>query len=622
MEYTQNQESHALRVKELETIIKICDELKSLNSDINPFIYFRKAQALLALGKEEEGLRVLNIAQDIFEENYGTLEDSYSWSKEVNELYLNILIEQAKRQERNPAKALWLYNEAYQLTKEPELRYEFKQMRQTAYQDLVNSPVALKRFAYIEEDLPNTEPVSILPLLSSDTGNIKLVGNTNKKGSFWIAHPYKKRIYYDFEQANQLAFNDYINEFVQLVQHLGANKITLEYINERQNEGKNDPAAEKLPDDVSNQVSRKASSTIITHEFHPRQRAHVPTHLSWYASQQEWQSLVAQRSQGSLTEVSITLNSANILRIQESDLEEVQEELRELLDNNYKSGKSETTNVRQKKRIRKTGKQEHHDFSLQRDWKYIECNIKVEFTPLEQLKGEIIATELEIISLDLPEPTIENRKMASVDVSSMIQEVVEKIKPIATQQTEKQEKTKPIVTQQNEIQEETEAQEIKKQEPVVKKKTQQFYSSDDEETAYDKWKKLIQEERRIAKELLEEHDKNPDVEKVLDKIITVEPKRERDNILDPDITEEEKKKPETIILEKKEPLKETISSEDTRDQDGLTADERYYYEMLQHAYQDGNVSEDVRKVLERRRQRYKISEQRAKEIEKMMLDKK
>jgi hypothetical protein len=608
MEYTQNQESHALRVKELETIIKICDELKSLNSDINPFIYFRKAQALLALGKEEEGLRVLNIAQDIFEENYGTLEDSYSWSKEVNELYLNILIEQAKRQERNPSKALWLYNEAYQLTKEPELRYEFKQMRQSAYQDLMNSQVALKRFAYLEDELPSAEPLSILPLLSSDTGNIKLVGNTAKKGSFWISHPYKKRVYYDFEQASQLAFNDYINEFVQLVQHLGASKITLEYINDRQNEGKNDPAAEKLPDDVSNQASRKASSTVITHTFTPKQRAHVPTHLAWYASQQEWQSLVAQRSQGSLTEISITLNSANILRIHEADLEEVQEELRELLDNNYKSGKAESSNVRQKRRVRKTGKQEHHDFSLQRDWKYLECNITVEFTPLEQLKGEIIATELEIISLDLPEPTVENRKMASVDVSSMIQEVVEKIKPVATQPVETKEKLEP--------------QETKAQDPVVKKKAQQFYSSEEEETAYDKWKKLIQEERRIAKELLEEQAKDPDVEKKLDKIISVEPKRERDNILDPDITEEETKKTETIVLEKKEPLKETISSEETRDPDGLTADERYYYEMLQHAYQDGNISEDVRKVLERRRQRYKISEQRAKEIEKMMLDKK
>ncbi|MFN3316171.1 MAG: hypothetical protein ACK40K_05115 [Raineya sp.] len=44
--------------------------------------------------------------------------------------------------------------------------------------------------------------------------------------------------------------------------------------------------------------------------------------------------------------------------------------------------------------------------------------------------------------------------------------------------------------------------------------------------------------------------------------------------------------------------------------------------MLQHAYQDGAISDDVRKVLERRRQRFKISEERAKEIEKMMLDKK
>jgi len=609
MEYTQNQESHALRVKELETIIKICDELKSLNSDINPFIYFRKAQALLALGKEEEGLRVLHIAQDIFEENYGILENSYSWSKEVNELYLNILIEQAKRQESNPSKALWLYNEAYQLTKEPELRYEFKQMRQTAYFDLINSNTVLKRFAYIEDELPNAEPLSILPLLSSETGNIKLLGNTTKKGSFWIAHPFKKRLYYDFEQASQLAFNDYVNEFVQLVQHLGASKITLEYINDRQNEGKSDPAAEKLPDDVSNDISRKATSTIITHEFTPTQKAHIPTHLSWYASQQEWQAMVAQRSQGSLKEIDVTLNSANILRIHEADLEDVQDELRELLDNNYKTGKGETSNPRQKKRLRKTSKQEHHDFSLVRDWKYIECNIKVEFTPLEQLKGEIIASELDIISLDLPEASVENRKMASVDVSSVVNEVVEKIKPVF-------QKTEPIQTKESEPEKESKTQ-AKEKDPEEKKtdttsKKKQFYSSQEEETAYDKWKKIIQEERRIAKELLEEQQKTSEITTQI-----VKPKRERDDILDPDITEETKK------VEQKEPDKDiSSSSEDTRDNDGLTSDERYYYEMLQHAYQDGNISEDVRKVLERRRQRYKISEKRAAEIEKIMLDKK
>jgi hypothetical protein len=594
MEYNFNQESHALRIKELETIIKICDEFKSLNSDINPFIYFRKSQALLALGKEEEGLRVLHIAQDIFEENYGSIENSYTWSKEVSELYLNILIELAKKQKNNPSKALWLYNEAYQLTKEPELRYEFKQMRQSAYTDLVNSQVPLKKFAYVEEELPTLEPQNITPLLLSEIGNIRMIGGAIRKGSFWVAHPYKKRLYYDFERANQLVFNDYINEFVQLVQHLGAVRIILEYIDNRQNEGKTDPAADKLPDDVSGEVSRTLSSKTIVHEFKPTQKAHIPTHLVWYASQPEWQAMVAERTQGSLSETNMILNSWNILGISENDLDEIQEELRELLDNGYKNAKAESSQVRQKRRVRKNHKQETSDFNLQKDWKLLECKIKVEFAPLEQLKGEVITHELDIVSMDLPEPSNANRKMASVDVSSMIQEVVEKIKP-------KEKEEKPVIEKVKE----------QKSEPISLKETRE-QGGEPEETAYDRWKKIIQEERKIAKEILEEQEKEKrDTEKRNWEI----PHREREKIqeTDPKILKDVKPHTETVEQE---------NQEDTRDSDGLTASERYYYEMLQHAYQDGAISEDVRKVLERRRQRYKISEQRAMEIEKMMLDKK
>ncbi len=41
--------------------------------------------------------------------------------------------------------------------------------------------------------------------------------------------------------------------------------------------------------------------------------------------------------------------------------------------------------------------------------------------------------------------------------------------------------------------------------------------------------------------------------------------------------------------------------------------------MLQHAFQDGVISEDVRKVLERRRTRFKISAERAEELERLMM---
>ena len=585
-EFSKNRDAsslqEALRIKELETIIKLCDELKSLNSDINPFIYFKKAQALLALGREEEGLRVLLIAQDIFEENYGSQEQAYSWSKDVSDLYLQIILEQAKRNTQNASRSLWLYNEAYQLTKEPEQRYEFKQLRYGAYQDLINSKQALKRFAYIEDELPNTEPQLISPLLSNDVGNIHFVGATPRKNSFWVSHPFKKRLYYYFENALQLAFNDYLNEFVQLMQHLGASQIALEYADQRQKEGEEDPAAEKLPDDISqSERNRKANVTSFQYEFEPRQKAHLPTHLAWYASQPEWQSIVAERSQGSITDLSIILNSEGILYITSQELEEVQEEFGELLENNFKNNKNDSN--KQKRRQRKAPRQDSNTTSIKKDWHEIECTVKVKFAPISELLEEVNPQTLQILDMELPESSLETRKMASVDVSSVISEVMEKIEINQEIKAEKREE---------------------KQAPIKQKEARE--KPPEEETAYDKWKKLTQEDIKTSAEEVEKTE-------------LVQPTRER-GALDEFLGE-------TTATPKEEKIKAKIEEKENKenaivDSQGFSQDERFYYEMLQHAYQDGAISDDVRKVLERRRQRFKISEERAKEIEKMMLDKK
>jgi hypothetical protein len=583
-EFSKNRDAsslqEALRMKELETVIKVCDELKSLNSDINPFIYFKKAQALLALGREEEGLRVLSIAQDIFEDNYGGQEQAYSWSKEVSDLYLKIVLEQAKRNQHSPNRSLWLYNEAYQLTKEPEQRYEFRQLRYAAYQDLINSKQSLKRFAYIEDELPNTEPQLISPLLSNDIGNIQLVGAAPRKGSFWVSHPFKKRLYYYFENALQLAFNDYLNEFVQLMQHLGATKIILTYHNERQKEGEEDPAAENLPDDAKGNRNRQANITTLEYVFKPTQKAHLPTHLAWYASQPEWQSIVAERSQGSIAEFKTVLNSQNILYLTEQEQEDVQEEFNELIENNFKNVKND--NSKQKRRQRKTLRQDIHTNTLRKDWVEIECGVQVVFAPLTELREEVNPQTIQIVSMELPEPSLESRKMASVDVSSVINEVIEKI---SSKEEEKKEE---------------------KQSPMKQKEAREKPA--EEETAYDKWKKMVQDDvkKEISLEIKEPQE-------------TLQPTRER-GALDEFLSETSTPIQDikiTKVEEKQEKIEEKLV-----DSQGLTQDERFYYEMLQHAYQDGAISDDVRKVLERRRQRFKISEERAKEIEKIMLEKK
>ncbi|MDW8296221.1 MAG: hypothetical protein RMJ97_04980 [Raineya sp.] len=565
----------AMRIKELETIIKLCDELKSLNSEINPFIYFKKAQALFGLGKEDEGLKVLQIAQEIFNENYGSIEQSHSWSKEVSDLYLRIITEQAKRNLTQPNKSLWLYNEAYQLTKEPELRYELKQKRLQAYLDLVHSSVPLKKFAYIDDELPSQEPFWITPLLTQDVGNIKLIGGAVRKGSFWVAHPLRKRVYYHFADAEQLIFNDYLHEFIQFVQHLGAKEIVLEYINPRQQEGILDPAAEKLPDDV-NANMRKVQNTIITHQFNPSQKAHVPTNLVWLAVETEWQNLLAERTQGSLDTFETIFNSKNLVQISGIELEEVQEELNDLISSLQAGSKTESLKKRRNKRTARSD--EAIAISLQNVWQSVECRVKVTFAPLEELKQEINLQTLPVVDVELPIPSMESRKMKAVDVSKVVGEVVEKIQVI-------QETQKPIS-----------AQETRLTTPA------------EEETAYDKWKKMVaQTQKEESKTELQEKEKE-----------LSKNRREETPIVE-DVVEESNPVTEKIQTN---PTPTPESKTEERDSDGFTRDERFYYEMLQHAYQDGYISEDVRKVLERRRQRFKISEERAAEIERIMLERK
>jgi len=581
-EFSKNRDAsslqEALRIKELETIIKVCDEFKGLGSDIAPFIYFKKAKALLALGREEEGLRVLAIAQEIFEENYGTQEQAYNWTKEISDLYLQIILEQAKCNTKDASKSLWLYNEAYQLTKEPEQRYEFKKLRYEAYQDLVNSREPLKRFAYIDDELPSSEPQFITPLLSNHTGNIQFVGASPHKGSFWISHPFRSRVYYYFENALQLAFNDYINEFVQLLQHLGATQVILEYINPNQNA--EDPAAEKLPDDVTlPDRGRKMNIITLEYNFQPKQKVHLPMHLAWYASQPQWQSIVAERSQGSITELNIVLNSSGILYLTSQDLEEVQEELNDLLENNFRSTKND--GAKQRRRQRKIHRQDSYAVSLKKEWFEMACNVKVKFAPLSTLTEEVNPQTLQILDVELPDISLESRKMASVDIASVIGEVIQKIEPEIVKTEEK-----PT--------------------PIKQKEAREKLA--EEETAYDKWKKLIQEDIETEIEVKAKMEK-------------VQPKRERGD-LDEFLGETLTPKEELSIVKIEEKQEKESKEEKVVDSQGLTQDERFYYEMLQHAYQDGAISEDVRKVLERRRQRFKISEERAKEIEQMMLNKK
>ncbi|NIK74072.1 hypothetical protein FHS56_001585 [Thermonema lapsum] len=538
-------------IETLEAILQVCDELKGLHPEVNPFIYFKKASVYLQMNKRHEAQKLLKITLETFKEAYGEATQASHWSRRVKELYMQIIRLQAGLHPEALYENMWLYNEAYHLAEEPELRFEMRERRDELYERFVNSPMQLsgKKAVFITEDLPLEEPEIILPLIEERRGVFRFLHRAPQKGELYLLHPYRRHVAYPFSYAYGALLEDKVNELVRILQHLGAGKI--EIFTETLH---SDPAAEPRPADY-------------VYELNPTQRPHIPSDVVWYPYEAEWQRMVKQRMQGAIFSAELICSIEQLPTLSNEELDWIDKDLQTLTQIQGQSSKQ-----KQGKRSNKAAvpKVEIYRPALQ-------YRVRVHFSPLDSLTGDIKMEEIPTIDVQL----LRQEHPQSPDVAAFIKKTETSPPPVSPKDT----RIEPLIPKENgdiAFASSMPTPEERVEEPIQPP--------------------LIRRERPEAEDVLAEKKSKQ----------KAEDKEEAPSKPSNDEASNEDKKSATSskTSEDKEEVRSFIQS--------LTQEEKFYFEMLQHAYQDDEISADIRKVLDRRRERLQIPLKRAQELEEVV----
>ena len=593
-----------LQMREYEVIIAFCDELKGIDSTLRPFLYFKKAEALFALGKKEEATKVMNITQHIFEESYGNIENAKNWSKDTSHLYLKIIAHLAEINKNNLQKSLWLYNEAYHLSQEPEQKYEFKLSVEKIYERLVNGydRSYKKKLVFVEDELPTFEPNFIQPLVQNKIGIYDFCGAAVQKGILYVAHPLKKLSYLPYQNAENALFEAQYQEILHILECLGAKSIKITFENDE--------------------------NASILQVFSPVLKPYLPPNLMWYSQLSDWKNLVSKRAAGVLN-AEIALSAKDIQLLESFELQEMDEEFQDLVNFGYR-----TKNAPTRKRTRR-GKNEPARLSLIAPKEGLKaCKIYVDFADISDLSESIplentfVVQEARNFSRELSKEQVQEvKEIKEVKEVKSEEKIEEKIEEKHTLNT--REPVKEISKLDALIEKVLESKSDIKSDAKLEAKTS--IKSEKVETKSEKKQEIKSEEPKrdvlnVQKDIEKDFQKDEKQKSILEKTPLELVKEGWDDVdrkeLLAGIREEMREDDSEKISLEEQMISEIVVKEISADPEGLSQEERYFYEMLQHAYQDGSISDDVRKVLERRRTRFNISLERADQLEKMMLNKK
>lgn len=539
----KNTSNKVLSAEALEAILQVCDELKGLHPEVNPFIYFKKASVYLQLGKRHEAQKLLQITLETFKEAYGEATQASHWSKRVKELYMQIIRLQAGLHPEALYENMWLYNEAYHLAEEPELRFEMREKRDDLYRQFVNSPLQLKdkKAVFLTDDLPLEEPVIILPLIEGHTGVFRFLHEAPQKGNLYLLHPYRRHVAYPISHAYGALLEDKVNELVRILQHLGAEKI--EIFNEALHA---DPAIE---------TGRKAD---FVYELQPTQRPHIPSDVVWYPYEAEWQRMVKQRMQGAIFSTEFICSIEQLPTLSDEELDLIDKDLLALTQMQEQSSK------------RKKGKRNNKPvtFKVEIHRPALQYRIRVHFRPLDALTADIKMEEIPTIDVQL----LRQEHPELPDVATSLKEEVPVPPPISGKDT-RIEPIPPVDNNDTAFEPPVQTVEEKAEEPIMPPP--------------------IRRDRPEVEDILAKKKVKSKTKKADDQSTS--------NGNDPKVSSENdaQEQPGTFIQ-------------------SLTQEEKFYFEMLQHAYQDGEISADIRKVLDRRRERLQIPPERAEELEEIV----
>ena len=213
-------------------------------------------------------------------------------------------------------------------------------------------PYKERKYIMLVEDskIKNCAISGITIFNSSNVPNcINFYDNMPLNNELYVGHPYNPSVYIPYNQAEDILFQDKIQEFCYILQQLGAEEITITSLKGRKvneinnkkeelevaaNAGRFGNASLNIDSSTSNLMDRTSHEQYdVKYVYDPIDMPKVPSETIWYQNQSKWQSIALSRIEGNTLECNECISSKSISFTTSSEKEDIKAKLKVLMAN-------------------------------------------------------------------------------------------------------------------------------------------------------------------------------------------------------------------------------------------------------------------------------------------------
>lgn len=178
---------------------------------------------------------------------------------------------------------------------------------------------------------------------------INFYDNMPLNNELYVGHPYNPSVYIPYNQAEDILFQDKIQEFCYILQQLGAEEITITSLKGRKINETNNKKEElevaanigrflnanlNIDSSTSNLMDRTSHEQYdVKYVYDPIDMPKVPSETIWYQNQPKWQRLAQSRIDGNTLEYTECISSKLTFFTSSSEKEDIKAKLKVLMAN-------------------------------------------------------------------------------------------------------------------------------------------------------------------------------------------------------------------------------------------------------------------------------------------------
>lgn len=217
---------------------------------------------------------------------------------------------------------------------------------------ILRVPYKERKYIMLVEDskIKNCAVSGITIFNSSNVPNcINFYDNMPLNNELYVGHPYNPSVYIPYNQAEDILFQDKIQEFCYILQQLGAEEITITSLKGRKvneinnkkeevevaaNAGRFGNASLNIDSSTSNLMDSTSHEQYdVKYVYDPIDMPKVPSETIWYQNQPKWQRIVQSRIDGNTLEWTECISSKLKFFTSSSEKEDIKAKLKVLMAN-------------------------------------------------------------------------------------------------------------------------------------------------------------------------------------------------------------------------------------------------------------------------------------------------